>query len=485
MRRFWRPGPRRTSGRRSGRGPSLRGRIIALAVGTALLVIALAAVPLGILLHNKEYADAEQRATYAAQSAADYLSAGPGDGGLLAPYLQRLNERDEPAVTVFLPGGAQAGAPLSPAVAAAVRSVAGPHMAGGGDADHDHDTLDEVSTPYSLPVPGGRAVQVFTRTPDGPARAVAVVTDASVRSALATQYGIAAGTAVGLLLLAWAAAEVTGRRLVRPLQRTARTAILLRGGDLAARAPVEGPEEVAAVAVELNALAARISELLRQEREAAADLSHRLRTPLTSVRLSVEGLPQGPERAELEEGLDRLERTLTQVIRAARRGVREGVHPRCDAAAVAAERVAFWRPLAEDQGRAVTVEVPRDPVWVRSTVDDLGAALDALIENVMAHTPEGTAFAIALRPTAHGADLTVSDEGPGLPEHALARGMSDRGSSGLGLDIARGAAEASGGALTLVDVDRDGRSHAIVLRLGLDHSDGVAPARVHQSLGEA
>lgn len=476
--------------RRTGAGwrSSLRGRIIALAVGTALLVIVLAAVPIAILLHNKEYAEAEQRATSAAQSAADYLSAGSQDETLLAPYLQRLNERDEPAVTVFLPDGTRAGASLSKPVIAALQAVEGPHM----DADHDRDTLDEVSTPYATPVPRGRAIQVFTRTQDGPARAVAVVTDASVRSALAAQYGIAAAVGVALLLLAWAAAEVTGRRLVRPLQRTAQTAIALRDGDLAARAPIEGPDEVASVAVELNALASRIGELLTQEREAAADLSHRLRTPLTSVRLSVEGLPAGEARTELEEGLDRLERTLTQVIRAARRGVREGVHPRCDAAAVVAERVAFWRPLAEDQERAVDVDVPDVAVWVRSTVDDLGAALDALIENVMAHTADGTAFAVALRPAPDGgARLVVADEGPGVPRSAVARGMSDRGSSGLGLDIARAAAEASGGSLELVDIDADDRAHAVVLRLGPDLSIGATGAiepvdgRVQDALGEA
>jgi len=331
-----------------------------------------------------------------------------------------------------------------------------------------------VSTPYTTAVPGGRAVQVFTRTPTGAARAVAVVTDASVRARLARQYAVAGAIAAVLLLLAWIAAEVTGRRLVRPLQRAARTATALRDGDLSARAPVEGPEEVAAVAIELNALAARIGELLTQEREAAADLSHRLRTPLTSVRLSVEGLPDGPQRAELEAGLDRLERTLTQIIRAARRGVREGIHPRCDAAQVARERVAFWQPLAEDQERALSVDVPGGPIWVRSTADDLGAALDALIENVVAHTPDGTAFAVVLRPASYGADIVVSDEGGGISPDALARGTSDRGSSGLGLDIARSVAEATGGGLDLIDADADGLAHGIALRL---HDDRPRPTR--------
>lgn len=447
---------------------TLRTRVIALAVGTALLVTVLAAIPIAVLLHNKAYAEADQQATYAAQSAADYVSAARHGGTLLAPYLRRLNDRDDWRVSVLLPSGGRAGAPLSRSVASAVEDIRGPRM----DADHDRDTLDEVSTPYPVSVPGARVVVVFTRTPQGVARAVAVMSESSVHSTLAKQYGVVAATALGLLLLAWAAAEVTGRRLVRPLQRTARTAIALRDGDLTARAPVEGPDEVAAVAVELNALAARIGELLAQEREAAADLSHRLRTPMTSVRLSVEGLPDGPQRVELEAGLDRLERTLTQVIRTARRGVREGVHPRSNAAAVVAERVAFWRPLAEDQERDVRAELPVGPVWVRCTADDLGAALDALIENVVAHTDEGTAFSVALRPTPDGADLVVSDDGPGIAPSALRRGTSDRGSSGLGMDIARSVAEATGGRLELIAIDEAGLAHAVALRLHREAAAG-------------
>lgn len=446
----------------------MRKRIIGLVVGTALLVTVLAAVPIVLLLHNKAYAEAEQRATYAAQSAADYLSAGNHDDTLLTPYVQRLNGRDDPPVTVILPDGTRVGAPLPADVLQDVAKVPGPQL----HADHDQDTLHEVSTPTVTSVPAGRAVQVFTRTPDGVARVVAIAGDDDVRHTLLTQYGVAAVIALGLLLLAWVAAELTGRRMVRPLQRTALTATALRDGDLDARAPVEGPDEVAAVAVELNALAARIGELLTQEREAAADLSHRLRTPLTSVRLSVEGLPASPEREELEAGLDRLERTLTLVIRAARRGVREGVHPRCDATATTQERVAFWRPLAEDQERRMNVEVPDRALWVRTTADDLGTAIDSLLENVVAHTEEGTAFSVVLRPTSYGADLLVADDGPGIPPGALTRGRSDRGSSGLGLDIARGVAEATGGSLELIGLDADGRARGVLLRL---HAESPGP----------
>jgi signal transduction histidine kinase len=104
--------------------------------------------------------------------------------------------------------------------------------------------------------------------------------------------------------------------------------------------------------------------------------------------------------------------------------------------------------LAEDTDREVRRELPSAPLPVALPADDLAAALDALLGNVFAHTPDGTALVVSLteRPGG-GAVLTVDDSGPGFPAEALRRGSSGSGSTGLGLDIARRAAEAGGGTL--------------------------------------
>jgi signal transduction histidine kinase len=86
---------------------------------------------------------------------------------------------------------------------------------------------------------------------------------------------------------------------------------------------------------------------------------------------------------------------------------------------------------------------------VRASAEDLGAALDALVENVVAHTPDGTPARITLTREAHGVRIVVADKGPGIPLGAGERGRSDRGSTGLGLDIARRCAEAAGGPMTI------------------------------------
>jgi signal transduction histidine kinase len=97
------------------------------------------------------------------------------------------------------------------------------------------------------------------------------------------------------------------------------------------------------------------------------------------------------------------------------------------------------------------MHLPEHPVPVRAARDDLVAALDAVLENVFAHTPEAAPARVTVTANPGGGGvLTVDDGGPGLPAGWQARrGASGGGSTGLGLDIARRTAEAAGGGLAL------------------------------------
>ena len=118
---------------------------------------------------------------------------------------------------------------------------------------------------------------------------------------------------------------------------------------------------------------------------------------------------------------------------------------------VVAERAAFWRPLAEDTERLMTVHVPRGQLPVRLSREDLATCADILLENVFAHTPDGAGCAIRLsHREPGGAWLVVADEGPGFAQaDPTERGRSGIGSTGLGLNIARRIAESSGGILII------------------------------------
>jgi signal transduction histidine kinase len=149
--------------------------------------------------------------------------------------------------------------------------------------------------------------------------------------------------------------------------------------------------------------------------------------------------------------VDAVERTINEIIRAARRPTGEGPSVICNASEVVGDRAAFWWALAEDQDRPMTVEVDPGPVLVRVSREDLAAMTDILLENVFSHTDEGVTFAVRLtRRPGGGAWLVVADDGPGFPDQdPTQRGLSGGGSTGLGLDIARRIAEASGGSLTV------------------------------------
>ncbi len=196
-------------------------------------------------------------------------------------------------------------------------------------------------------------------------------------------------------------------------------------------------------------MADRVVQLLAAEREMAADLSHRLRTPLTALRLSLDHL--GPEAEPSRHSLSRLESEVDQIIAAARAPSRAPEVVSCDAAEVLRERLTFWSALAEDQQRPWELIGADAPVRVPVPAAELSAVVDALLGNVFRHTPQGTAFTVTLHQGSGTVGVLIADAGPGIPDPAAAlrRGASGAGSTGLGLDIARRLAESSGGDLRI------------------------------------
>ena len=202
-----------------------------------------------------------------------------------------------------------------------------------------------------------------------------------------------------------------------------------------------------------TASSGRVEVLLERERQSVADLSHRLRTPMTALRLRVESVADPAERERLTGDLDELQSMVDHVVREARRSEREGLVAGTDGLAVLAERAEFWRPLAEDQDRVLRVDVTGSgPVRVRASAADLLALLDALMDNVFTHTDDGVAVRVSISPRAEGGlVLVVEDDGPGYPEglDVTRRGTSGAGSTGLGMSIVAATAAESGGRLVL------------------------------------
>lgn len=334
-----------------------------------------------------------------------------------------------------------------------------------GDLDIDTSVVTDAKLRRTITVgevPGGEAVAVPVLSVGDTITVVyGFASDELLRRNVTSAWVILGMLAVFSVGVAVVLADRLGESMVGPVQALSEAAVHLGRGDLDVRVTPSGPPEIQGTGFAFNRLAGRIVELISNEREEIADTSHRLRTPLTALQLDVDSIEEPDVRQRLQDDVAEMERTVDHVIRQARRPVREGVGMISDLASIVVERARFWEPLAEEQGRPWTVEVPEHPVKVSGHPEDIAAAVDALMTNVFAHTPEGSACAMAV---SGDGEFRITDRGPGFDPSLMARGKSSAGSTGLGLDIARQAAEAHGGEISLERNGNDGSS--VILRFG-------------------
>ncbi len=200
-----------------------------------------------------------------------------------------------------------------------------------------------------------------------------------------------AGLALVLLLLAGLVADRMARSVTQPMNVLTDIARRLAAGDLDARSEVSGSAEVVDVSRALDTLAARIGELLQAERENAADVSHRLRTPLTALRLDAELLRDDEEKQRIMAAVDDLEKAVTTVIAETRRERSRSDRAVADLSEVVRERVAFWEVLARAQRRSLELRLHPSTLGVGARRHDLQQLVDVLVDNVLRHTPAGGA----------------------------------------------------------------------------------------------
>ncbi len=403
----------------------MRRRISWLVVATTSTIVVSFVIPLCLLVRTL----AEEKAMAAADQEAHNIAilvTSLGSDANLAESVARLDDRGTPTTVVLTPDGTWLGSDRPVQM----------------DAELTRGLVDAFTVTDSR---GGR-VYLPVVAENGTWVVRSSVTAADLHSGVARAWIAIVGLGLLLQLLALRVASALGRRISEPLREVASVAHQLREGDLTARADISGTEETEELARALNGLAERTEELLVAERAAVADLSHRLRTPVTALRLDAEAVTE-PELADrLQEHIASLQRTIDAIVKEARRPVRTDFAPVSDAVEIVGRRLAFWSALADDQGRQLGIDLPAGRLPVAVAGDDLADVVDVLVDNVFAHTPEGTGFRVSLNEIVGQVCLVVLDDGAGLP----AEGRTERrGSTGLGLDIARRTASAAGGRLTL------------------------------------
>ncbi len=247
------------------------------------------------------------------------------------------------------------------------------------------------------------------------------------------------------------------RGLTRRLEKLQQAVDKVGSGDLKARVPVEGRDEVAKLALSFNRSTARIEELVGSHKMLLANASHELRTPLSRIRLGLEmldGTADPARKAALEKDIAEVDQLIAEILLASRLDALEQLE--------SLEDVDLLALAAEEGSRFDDCTVDGEPALIKGDPRLLRRLVRNLIENAHRHgTPP---IEVDVRPdrTRGVLRLTVSDGGPGVPLAERERlfepfrrgrasepspqreGGATRG-TGLGLTLVRQIAQRHGG----------------------------------------
>ncbi|MCU1416708.1 MAG: Two-component sensor histidine kinase [Schumannella sp.] len=260
---------------------------------------------------------------------------------------------------------------------------------------------------------------------------------------------------------------------LRPVSRMRRRAESLgtaMDGDL----PVgQADDELSALATTLNALLGRVRSTALREKQMVSDAAHELRTPLASLRTQLELARDDAGDAgalarhliSAESSVERLASLAGHLLELSRLEAAEGTAPlSCETAELVGELM-----RAVDRARMVGLATSTEVGFELSRTDDarryrvdpqgFGRIADNLLTNALAASAGGSVEA-RLAQTATGIELTVADDGPGMPEDFIPRAFerfsradvargSQSGGSGLGLALVHALATAAGGTVQL------------------------------------
>ncbi|MEU9606744.1 ATP-binding protein [Streptomyces sp. NPDC048057] len=279
------------------------------------------------------------------------------------------------------------------------------------------------------------------------------------------------------LLMTTGIGWVVAGRILRPVRLVRTTAAQLTEQDLTQRIPVQGRDDIAALAQTFNGMLDRLERAFAAQREFVDDAGHELRTPITIVRGHLELMGDDPLEREqtvriVMEELDRMSRIVEDLLLLAKAERPDFVSPEpVQLGELTADVFVKARALGERDwhlDQAVDAEVLLDPQRITQ-------AMVQLAQNAVQHTVPGQRIGIGSRDGDGTIELFVADSGPGVqPKDSeviferFRRGTSRRGSratgAGLGLAIVKAIAEGHGGRVELRPTDGGGATFVLVLQ---------------------
>ena len=325
-----------------------------------------------------------------------------------------------------------------------------PNPFGGGLFGSSRDSRSQRS--LDMPISGGNGE--YVQLSEAPASGSDALLSAAEAWVLAAVLAVALAALAGYLV---------STRISRPVVALTEASDRMAEGDLGARAPVAGRDEVGRLAESFNSMAARVETTVTSLRRFVADAAHEIGTPLTALQADLELAERkatgDDERRLVDRALVQTHRlgTLSDNLLQLSRleaGERAGRREIVDLSTVAREAAGSVASRAEQAGIELDLAIAEAPLMVAVERARLQTVLGNLLDNALKFTPEGGTVRLAARAEGDAALVTVADTGVGIPADEQrdifgrfhrARNVSAFAGNGLGLAIVKAAVEGSGG----------------------------------------
>jgi signal transduction histidine kinase len=296
---------------------------------------------------------------------------------------------------------------------------------------------------------------------------------------------------VGLLFAVLLAVLIT-RSITRPLQTVAKAAAEVADGHYNQYVPISGPAEVKAVAQAFNAMSDKVRAEQRSQQDFLANVSHDLKTPLTSIQGYSQAIIDGmgdPKQAariigEESERLNRMVVELTDLARlqAGRLSMHTAAIDIGQLTQGVAQRLAI---VAREKGITLDVNAPSMPE-IAGDGDRLVQVVTNLISNAIKYTPPGGKVMVRTQIRRNGVELIVEDTGQGIAAAELPRiferfyqvdkARGPQRGTGLGLAIVQEIVQAHGGNI-MVSSPGEGRGSTFTIWLPSPNMSTIARRR--------
>jgi signal transduction histidine kinase len=278
------------------------------------------------------------------------------------------------------------------------------------------------------------------------------------------------------LLISLAAAFLLARSISRPITKLADAAAAMTRGDYNQSLPVEGRDELGTLTHQFNEMVSEVARARKMQRDFVANVSHDLKTPLTSIQGFSQAIldgaindPRGYTQAAIiiNTEAQRMSRLVSELLSLTKleNGLSSLELQPTDIGMVISQLVLAMQPQALNSGVRLMMRTRGPGATVLADVDRLKQAFGNLIDNALKHTPSGGLVTVDVSDVQDGVQVSVIDTGRGIPPEDLPRVMErfyqiDKARStqgtptgsrnlGLGLAIAREIVQAHRGQISI------------------------------------